>query len=686
MVETAVPRTRQEKPHRNTNTRDALSRWLGHPLAYLLTIAILLLAFGWTFVDNPERGAPTRDPAFYTWRTAALLSEDPETLLEVTGPLGLFSGGYRVSPPIIGGFLSSVAGMAPRSAVALIMVGLPALTAALLAGLAFRYRRDPLLWHAVAYGSAGMLLTPPFVGYLDNVLCLFFLGAALWFLEPARTSLAGRVGLGFFLLLAGLTHPTTLSIFGLTLAAMTAVYFLFVTGGVRERLRAALRRDAPILGVALVAAAVVYAVWKVGIWGEPVSLSESALLFPYDRDFFMDRMGEWVSAMRPALNGPLFVIGLVALVAAGRRWVQDDLARVSVMWLAPLVGSFGFLLGLTYPYYRFFNTTLAWVLLVGLGAYVAMRFFIERSRAGGVYRLSLLGVAAVIFILATNFTTGFDLSGWNDPARGWLPADRRENLDRLRGAIGENVDPERPVVFVIDDRPPTSLAQIWGLTQVYGNTSRYALPRGGIDLGFVYQGSLERFLDDKPTLTENSAYNRMARASLADAREGIVRAGAEPLVVVAEIFNPAGANAAIAANDEPVPPSATEVWVLGDEGGITRWVDGEPAALDVPPPPEGEEGGFLHVLRVLAGVAALLIPGFLALRWFLPDAGLAESAGLGAALSLGAAVLLGTVALGLLREPLSEALAWACLAAAVAMGAVLLMREVFRGRARVPAS
>ena len=49
--------------------------------------------------------------------------------------------------------------------------------------------------------------------------------------------------------------------------------------------------------------------------------------------------------------------------------MDDELARVSIVWLAPLVGLFGFVGGLTYPYYRFFNTTLAWVLLVGVGMF-----------------------------------------------------------------------------------------------------------------------------------------------------------------------------------------------------------------------------------------------------------------------------------------------------------------------------
>jgi hypothetical protein len=659
----------------SATTDDKLNRWLGHPVAYVLTLVILLTAFGWTFVSNPERGAPTRDPAFYTWRTDALLHEEPRALLDVTGPLGLSSGGYRVSPPVIGAFLSNVAGMAPRSAVATIMVGLPVVTAALLAGFATRRRRDPLLWHAVAFGSAGMLLTPPFVGYLDNVLSLFFVVGALWFIEPARATWRGRIGFGFLLLTAALTHPTTVAIFDLTLGAMALAYFIFVGGTFRERLKATWNRDAWVLGIAVAVDIVLYVVWKGGIWGKSISLSESALLFPYDSDFFLARMDQWVDAMRPVLNGPLFAIGIVGLLATGRRWVDDELARVSIVWLAPLVGSFGFLAGLAYPYYRFFNTTLAWVLLVGIGAYFAMRFFIATARRGGAYRLSLLGVAAVVFILGTNFTVGFDLSTWQDPSRGWLPAHKREALDNLRAHIDANTDPDQAIVFVLDNEPEPTLAQIWGWTQVWSNTSRYALPEGRVEHGYVYQGSLENFLAGEPTVTGDAAYDEMALASFEDAQAGIERADREPLVIVYEEFNPAGANFEIAAGDAPVVSTDTEVWVVSEEGQITRWVGGETRDLEVPVLKTlnlRTQSPWDHTPRALLGVIALLLPGFLALRWFLPDAGLAESAGMAVALSLAAVVLLGMAALAVTRSPFGAGLAWACVAIAVAASAVLL--------------
>src|SRR5918999_779103 len=141
---------------------------LGHPLAFLATAAILLCLFGWTFVTNPGRTAPTRDPAFYTWRTGALLHEDPATLLEVEGPFGLYSGGYRIYVPAIAATIAQLGDATPHAAVTTLMVLAPVLTSLLLAVFAYRHRPDPLMWHTVAVASGGFLLTPPFVGYLDN--------------------------------------------------------------------------------------------------------------------------------------------------------------------------------------------------------------------------------------------------------------------------------------------------------------------------------------------------------------------------------------------------------------------------------------------------------------------------------------------------------------------------------------
>ena len=176
-----------------------IDRALGSRWAFLGTALILLAIFGATFVTNPDRPAAADDPAYYTWRTEALLSNPPDAMLEVRGPLDMYASGYRVVTPVIGGLIRRVADVGSLTPTIVLAVGLRVLIPMLLAGFAYRHRKDPLIWHAVAFASASLLVTPPFAGYLDNVMTLMFLTASLYFIEPARTKWGGRIA--FFILL-----------------------------------------------------------------------------------------------------------------------------------------------------------------------------------------------------------------------------------------------------------------------------------------------------------------------------------------------------------------------------------------------------------------------------------------------------------------------------------------------------
>ena len=646
-----------------------IHRALGSPIAFIATALILFALFGATFITNPDRVAPTKDPAYYTWRTEALVTESPQTVLDSKGPYDYFSSGYRVTAPVTGALMRHIPAVSELHTTVFLMVTLPVLTALLLAAFAYRHRRDPLLWHAVAYFSASLFLTPPFVGYLDNVLCLFFLAASLSFLTQARTSWPARLAFGGFLLAAGLTHPTTLVIFGLSLGLMSAAKLVFR----RFDLRAVVREDLPMLLTALVAAVVTFAVWTVGIWGESAPLNDAALAPPYGSDFFLDRMGLWVEAMRPLFNGPLFVVGVIGILAAGKRWVNEDLARVSILWLAPLAGLFGFVGGLTYPYYRFLNTTLAWVLLVGLGAYFVIRFLISKSIVA-----ALVGLAVLAVLVATNFTSGFDLSGWNNAEGGWINAQTQTDLgaleDRLAGADGDS-----PVVFVLDQESRNQ--QVWGFTKLAGNTSRYGLPDGMIDQGYIYLGSLENFLkgvstdadgnavepgscdpEDAKAALSDDVYAALSEETLCDIQEN---AEGAPIVVLAKVFNSTGFNTEVASGAVEGAPNLvgdSEVWAVAD-GEVSVVLGGElPAAQDA-----GDSPSSLHLLRVIAGFVLLLLPGLLLYRVVLHDGGLPEALGIVPALSLLSLSLIGTLLIAGVRGPFGEAMGWVTLALAVVL-------------------
>ena len=629
---------------------------LGHPGAFLLTALVLVFVFGSSFIVDGNRVAPTKDPAYYTWRTEALISEGPTTLIELRGPeiegSGMFEGGYRVTAPILGGFLRHLADIESLRTTVVLMVVLPVLIALLLGGFAYRQRRDPLIFHAVALGAGSLLLTPPFVGYLDNVLCLMFLAAALHFIPPLRESWGARGGFALFLVLSGLTHPTTLIIFCMTLGAMSVVRLVYR----RFDLRSVVRDDAPLLLTAFGSLVLTILIWTIGIWGDSASLTESALPPPYGVDFFLNRMVLWIDAMHPLLNGPLFLIGLVGLLAAGRRAAEDHLSLVAIVWLAPIVGAFGFLADKAYPYYRFFNTTLAWVLLVGIGAYFAARFFIQR---GG---LALLGLLALAVIIGNNFVQGLEQSGWNRPTSGWISEEARTDLDALRGYL-EAVDEDTPVIFVIDDEPAQPF-QIYGFTKLSGNTSRYGLPLGMVDRGYLYLGDLDNLLAGEPTLTGEETYDTLSPALLEDAEKGIEASGEEPLIVVASVFNKKGANADIF--EGGTPPS--EALIVTD-GAVVA-----PGGSQAVASGDEESGGIFHLLLVLVGFALICLPGFFAYRLLFPAADLGSALGMVPALGLALIAAVTTLVLAILRTPFSQGVALGCLVLATILVAVPALR------------
>jgi hypothetical protein len=436
----------------------------------------------------------------------------------------------------------------------------------------------------------------------------------------------------------------------------------------RFDLRAVLREDLPMLLTALAAAVVTVAIWTIGIWGEPAPLTDAALAPPYDSDFFLSRMGSWIDAMRPWLNGPLLVVGVVGILAAGKRWVDEDLARVSIMWLAPLAGLFGFIGGLTYPYYRFFNTTLAWLLLIGLGAYFVIRFLISKSMVAAGVGLALLGL-----LVATNFITGFDLTGWNNSEGGWINAQTRTDLEALESRLA-GVDEDTPVIFAIDQEDRGQ--QIWGYTKLSGNTSRYGLPEGMVDQGYMYLGSLENLLQDSPTgpggesIEQGSCdqdeaeealtgdiYTALSRETLCDVQDNATGA---PIIVVAQAFNATGFNSEVASGALEGAPnivSEGEVWAVAD-GEVTTVLGGELPAAE----PPDDDASPLHLLRVVIGFLLLLLPGALAFRFFLPDGHpVAESLGMVPALSVLALSLVGMVLVAVIRTPFDAPLAMATL-------------------------
>src|SRR5207247_4339987 len=113
----------------------------------------------------------------------------------------------------------------------------PVLASLALGAFAYRHRRDPLLFFLTLFASGALFLTTVYLGYMDNITCLFILAMTLPFIQPARTSWGARSALALLMFCATLTHPTTLAIYVGVLLAGAAVHFITSRFSIRETWR-----------------------------------------------------------------------------------------------------------------------------------------------------------------------------------------------------------------------------------------------------------------------------------------------------------------------------------------------------------------------------------------------------------------------------------------------------------------
>ena len=365
---------------------------------------LLLLVLGWRFLADPSLSAPTRDPAWYTWRANVVMESDPGSVVGEWGPGGLFSGGYRVTTLVSGALLQRVAGIDTYSFSAFLMMGMPILTGLALGAGAFRSRRHGLVVLLTMLVTTALFLTTPYVGYLDNITVLFLLSLLFPFLERARTSWGARSALFLVAMAAAFTHPTTCVLFGVSMMGVFGFHFLTS----RFRFAPALKQDAPALWSVGVGMIVGLASWVVGIWGTTASLKDAALPPPYTKKFFVSRLGTWFSSMQPEVILPLIVIAIAGTILLARRSKKpaDSYDITAAWWLFPLIGVFTFFAGTDYqisgaegspvvPYYRFINASAAPMALAGLGAFALIMWFWRREPEGRTSTWLGLGLAAV---------------------------------------------------------------------------------------------------------------------------------------------------------------------------------------------------------------------------------------------------------------------------------------------------
>ena len=196
---------------------------------------------------------------------------------------------------------------------------------------------------------------------------------------------------------------------------------------------------------------------------------------------------------------PFIVIAIVSTILLSRRTREPARTedQVSIWWLVAFAGAATVVTGAAIPYYRFMNASAAPMALVGLGAFVAIRWLlarpctVRRCVAGALVVRSL-----VVASLGSSWSTGSQ-NRWVSETNQWANQ-QRADLARRRATRSSQAAGERPNVLVVNygdttiRRPRRTPAYGWAKT--YTNVFRTGLPGDAIERSITYFGTLENFL------------------------------------------------------------------------------------------------------------------------------------------------------------------------------------------------
>lgn len=636
----------------------------------LLTAAVILVAWMGRFVVTPKALPPGQDISWYVWRSELLTAHPPEVLVGWEGPLGVFRGAHRVASPLLGSLLRSVADVDRYTVSVFLVSGRAVLVALMLGAVAFHLRRDRLVFATVALFAGGLLFFNPYIGYVDNFMAMLLLGACIPLLDGARRSARHRTMVGLLVFLSFFFHPPTATVFAAVLVAAVGLRAALV-----RPFREALRPEAPLLAAVVVGASAAVLAWRIGIWGPGAWFGESAHPPPLDPAVFFATVREWVRMLGPLRMVPLMVLGILVVALPWKRFVGRPSRRAAVLWLLPLVGVLGYFLGLSYPFQRFLNGTLAPLLLAGLGTWalgVAPVRLARRRR--GFLPAAVIGVGLAALVLVSVWREATSIYQGRRP---WLQAGLQGALEATRTYLDGHGD--TPVVFVVSPNPRAEDDGIWGRT-FKGNTSRV---RAGVPGRlqpdtFVFMGGVSDLLAGHPSETGNPLLDRVSRASYEDMERGL--AGRAPLVFLVRQLNKHLDNArfleppnslvldvdvsVLVASHLASPDVALFPAARSAGEAVRRSADVRPDRLARP----------AHLGRALIGLALLLVvPGLMAARW-LGIRDLPALLGMVPPLSLALTLASGLLVVAVLRRPVGAGVGLlAVLLAVGAAGAMLLL-------------
>lgn len=636
-------------------------RWA--PVALTAVIALLL---GWQFIADSTRSVPALDSAWYQWRAEYIQANDPGGIITIRGPDGALAGGYRVAEPVLAALMRTVGGVDAGTPTVFLSVLFRVLAATALAAFAWQHRKDRLLLYLTLLLAIPIFLLQRFFGFLDNFFALALMAGALLLLEPMRTSLLARLAAGAFLYLGGLTHPTTLALFLLSVGAVAGWRVL------RERsLRPALKSEGPILIAGVAAIVLMVITWR-GVWGPAAGLGEAAVPPPQPVSYFIQRSVSVLGNLTPIVFVPLLVVGLVSLSMAVLR-KKEWFAELTVAWTLPLVGMFGFVLGAAYPYFRFFNGTLAPILVAAVGAAVIARA--PRRLGGSRGRTATLIVAiGLVAFVAMWWWRGLSL--WNGTA-SWLTPQVREEMAAARAYL-ETEGGERRSVFVVDAQPDPAIVP-YGEYKEYTNSVYAGLAGEQIDHTAVFFGRAEDLLEGRPSSLGEEQYDELSAAASRDALRVVRENSGNVVAFIPLAFNQYSTNAEFVEScADCIRLSEDGLFLLPDAGGTPPSDEAVAAAraaasdarafLAAPPGPLSGLGGTL--LAAIRLALLLVVPGLLLLRR-LPRMGPLEAAALVPLLSISAVTVVGVAALAVVRGPLTPAVGWGIWAATVAAALIV---------------
>lgn len=670
-----------EAPARPGTPASRLEALAGRPWLGVLVVTAVIVAMGWQFFSDASRAVPALDTAYYQWRVEYLMEEDPGAMIELRGAIGALAGGYRIAEPVTGALMRTVGGVAAVVPTIVLSIFFRVLAGVGMAAFAWRHRRNWLLFYLTILAIPAVFLLQRFFGYMDNFMSLALLAGVLLLMDRMQESWGARIAATLFMFLVGLSHPTTLVIFLLSMGAVAGYRLL------RERsLLAAFRSEGMIIVTGTVAVILTAAFWMGGLWGPRSSFSDAAVPPPADIEYFVNRSISVLKSLEPFY--PLLILVPLMAVALGHLVVRvirrkEYFAELTSAWTLPLLGMLGFLIGAAYPYFRFFNATLAPEMLAALGLFLVI-WGASRVRGGAGRALTAVAVVAVGFALATWWSKG--LAAWN-AGDTWLTPEVRQTTAAASAYLEATPEDER-ALFVVDAQGAAPLP--YGEYKNFANAIYAGIDGDQIAEVSIFYGTIEDLEAGRASTIGDEVYDDIS-ADTADEVRPVLRSEMGNLAVfMPSLMNEETTNADFLAScsaEECVEVGDTGVFLVPAAGDTPVDSDALDAAsnqaaearafADDPPGPLAGLGGTL--LSFLRLALLLIVPGWLFYRR-LERRSWPEALALIPLFSVASVTTVGVFLVAVLRGPFTPFVGWVCWAIAIVLALFGRLPERFRRR------